>query len=207
VSCKLFVENGIENVTKEMIADASGLSRKSIDRYFEGKADCVIRIMEWLLYAIRDSMTMKYPHSIFTDGEHSGAELLRKYMVDIKAMFLKWTNVFVLFSEYRNFVYRNSNELERRYTDMLNMVGSHRIRMRIFTLGMEDGTLRSDIDARRAEHYFVEMYLGYLSQLATSGEDYSEEEKKMRLDIFINMLMTLFTKERVSLSDGEAENG
>jgi AcrR family transcriptional regulator len=190
-----------------MIADASGLSRKSIDRYFENKADCVIRIMEWLLLAMRDSIVTKYPQSVFNDGERNGAGLLRQYMVDIKEIFLKWTNLFVLFSEYRNFVYRNSGDVERSYTDVLNVLGSHRLRVRIFNKGMEDGSLRSDLDVKSAERYFMEMYLGYLSQLATSGEDYSEEEKKQKLDIFINMLMTLFTKERVSLSDGEAENG
>jgi AcrR family transcriptional regulator len=45
----LFLKHGIERVTKEMIAHESGLSRRTIDRYFTDKTDCVLQVAEWVV--------------------------------------------------------------------------------------------------------------------------------------------------------------
>jgi AcrR family transcriptional regulator len=167
---ELCLENGIENTTKEMVARKSGLSRKSIDRYFRNKLDCVVQVAESVLAGIRDEMRERYPDSLFTDNSYTGAELLKRYLVDVKALFLKDPRVFVLYSEFRVFVYHHGDYDTKEYVLLMDRLGNRNLRLKIYNLGVKDGSFPKDMDVEHEERILCDSYFGFLANLAMSYE-------------------------------------
>jgi AcrR family transcriptional regulator len=193
---KLFLEYGIDKTTKEMISRASGLSRKSIDRYFLNKTDCVIHVAEWLLQDIRMNIGNRYPDSLFTDGKHTGAELLRMYMMDVKDLFMQEPRLFVLYAEFKVFVYHNCEDYEQGYTLVWNWMGNRRLRQKIYNLGKKDGSLPSGIDLYTEEEYFCESFFGFLTNLAMSFDMHPPEETKKQIEKRIDNTIALYTSHQ-----------
>lgn len=194
----LFLENGIEKVTKEMVSRHSGLSRRSIDRYFVDKKDCVIRTAEWFLLRVRSAIGERYDDTMFTDGKYTGAELLRMYMVDIKRMFLNEPRHFVLYGEYKAYIYRNCGKHEQGYALLTDFMGSRNLRQKIYALGKKDGSLPSSIDVYTEEEYFCETFFGFLSNLAMSFGIHSNSEIEKRINQRIDNTISMYTGMSVS---------
>jgi AcrR family transcriptional regulator len=197
---KLYLDYGIDQVTKEMIAKNSGLSVKSISRYFTSKTDCVIRVAEWLMSNVRARISDRYPDRMFTSGEYTGAQLLRQYMNDVKELFLHEPRIFVLYSEFKLYVYRNCENVEQGYTLLCNWAGNRRLRMKIYQLGREDGSMPNDLDLEVEEEYFCESFFGFLSNLAISFELHSREESEKQIDYRIENTVALYMGGGVSFS-------
>jgi AcrR family transcriptional regulator len=191
------LDNGIDNVTKERIADESGLSRKTLDRYFPTKTDCVLRVMDWLLTDISDSIMAHYPYSIFTDGEHSGADILRMYFEDLKKLFFGEPKICILYGEYRAYICRNAEVYEQGYGEFWNKIGGHRLREKIYALGYKDGSIMLEglvgSDFHFVEVYFCNAFLGFLSNLAVSFNQYSRDEVESLFDRYANDILRLYT--------------
>jgi AcrR family transcriptional regulator len=197
---KLYLENGIDKVTKEMIAKESDLSRKSIDRYFPEKTDCVLKVMEWLLNKINLETRELFPESLFADG-HTGAELLKMYMEYVKQLFLKEPKLFVLYAEFKLYIYRNCRDYEQQYTLMWNQLGNHRLRCKIYECGKQDGTFPADLDIKKEEEYFTESYFGFLSNLAMSMREHNTEEIEKQIDYRINNTIELYCANDYMVAD------
>jgi AcrR family transcriptional regulator len=191
------LDHGIDNVTKERIADASGLSRKTIDRYFPSKTDCVVRAIDWLLESISDSIMVNYPMSLFTDGEHTGADILRMYFGDLRKLFFGEPNICVLYAEYRSYIYRSAEYYEQGYGEFWSKIGGHRLREKIYALGYKDGSIMLDglvgKDFHFVEVYFCNSFLGFLSNLAVSINQYSRDEVEALFDRYANDILRLYT--------------
>jgi AcrR family transcriptional regulator len=196
----LCLENGIDKVTKEMIARKSGLSVKSISRYFTSKTDCVIRVAEWLMNSIRSDIGEHFPDSVFTSGKYTGAQLLRLYMIEVKKLFLKEPRIFVLYSEFKLYIYHNCESVEQGYTLLCNCAGNRRLRLRIYQLGKEDGSMPNDLDLEVEEEYFCESFFGFLSNLAISYELHSRAETVKQIDYRIDNTVALYMGGGVSFS-------
>lgn len=99
----LFLQNGIENTTKEMLVRASGISRSSVDRYFKTKLDCVLQTAQW----VRNNVTDKNisVQQYLRDQTHTGFELLRIYLEIVRDIMFNNPDVFALCVECRTFVY------------------------------------------------------------------------------------------------------
>lgn len=176
-----------------MIARESGLSRKSIDRYFADRKDCVIRVAEWILKNLRAETGEHFPASVFTDGEHTGAGLLRLYMQDIKQLFVQEPRFFVLYMEFKMFIYRKCPDHEQGYTLLWNWMGNRDLRHKIYQLGQKDGTLALSEDVETEEEYFCESFFGFLSNLAMSFHQHSLEESLHQIDLRIENTIKLYT--------------
>jgi AcrR family transcriptional regulator len=182
VSYELFLENGIENVTKEMISKQSGFSRKTLDRYFNSKTDCVIRTAEWVMQNIRMNIGSNYQESMFTSGQYTGLQLMEKYMYDIKALFFDEPRYFILYKEFKLYIRRNCEDYEQKYTLLLNWMGNRQVREKIRALGKKDGTIKSENDMEEEEEFFSESYFGFLASLAIYSYTYSREELEKHID-------------------------
>jgi AcrR family transcriptional regulator len=189
----LFLENGISKTTKEMIARKSGLSRKSIDRYFSDKVDCVIHVAKWFLSHLREETSVAFPSSLFDEGGHTGAELLQMYMEYIKDVFTAEPRIFVLYTEYKTYIYRNCEDVHQGYTLLINWLGNHELRERIFDLGIKDGSLPPEINFSIEEEYFCESFFGFLSNLALSYNVHSSKEINEQIDERIKNTIALYT--------------
>jgi AcrR family transcriptional regulator len=198
----LYLHYGIEKVTKEMISRESGLSRRTIDRYFLDKKDCVIKVAEWFLLKVRVNIGERYTSDMF-DGRYTGAELLRMYMVDIKRMFLNEPRHFVLYAEYKVYIYRNCQKHEQGYSLLTDFMGSRNLRHKIYTLGKHDGSLPPNIDIYTEEAYFCESYFGFLSNIAISFGVHAPEEMENQINQRIDNTIALYTGLGISAkSDG-----
>jgi AcrR family transcriptional regulator len=189
----LFLEHGIEKVTKEMISRHSGLSRRTIDRYFLDKKDCIIKVAQWFLLRVRVGIGERYTDEMFTTGKYTGAELLRMYMLDLKRMFLSEPRHFVLYAEYKVYIYRNCDKHEQGYSLLTDFMGSRNLRQKIYKLGKKDGSLPNDIDIYTEESYFCESFFGFLSNLAISFGVHSPNEMEHQIDQRIDNTIALYT--------------
>jgi AcrR family transcriptional regulator len=190
----LYLNYGISNVTKQMIAKESGLSTKTISRYFIGKTDCTIRVAEWVLQQIRLEIGKDFPESYFTDGKHTGAQLFEQYMFALKDLFFSEPRTFVLYSEFKLYIYHNCDDYEQNYTLLCNCMGSRHLRRQIYMLGKTDGTLPSDINVTAEEEYFCESFFGFLANLALSYGAHSKEEMANQIDQRIKNTIALYSQ-------------
>ncbi len=188
----LFLQYGIDKVTKEMIAKESGLSRKSIDRYFPNKIDYVLATAEWVMRKVQIQTNASFPEKMLTSGEYTGLELLKKYMFHIKDLFLGEPRLFALYSEFKIFIYRNCDDYEQHYSLFLNNSGNHRLRHRIYVIGREDGSMASNLDMRVEEEYFSESYFGFLCNLALSYTQHSADEMVRQIDRRISNTIAMY---------------
>jgi AcrR family transcriptional regulator len=193
---QLFLDNGIENVTKEMISQESGLSRRSIDRYFIDKKDCVIKVAEWFLGNLRDKTSLDFPSSIFIDGKHTGAGIFRSYMFYLKKTFFEEPRIFILYSEFKMFVYRNFSENDQGYSLLIEFMGNRNLRQRIFELGKNDGSLSDEVNWINEEEYFCESFFAFLGNLGLSFTQHPIDELSARVDQRINNTLAIYTGEK-----------
>jgi AcrR family transcriptional regulator len=191
---KLYLKFGIDKVTKEMIARECGLSRKSIDRYFPDKTDCVLQVLEWIMSGIQQKAREIFPESVFFDG-HTGIELLEMYMKYVKRIFLHDPKLFVLYTEFKLYIYRNCKENEQEYSLLVNKIGNHALRTRIYDLGKQDGTFPADLDVKTEEEYFTESFFGFLANLALSLSDHARAELEKQIDYRIANTVALYSSE------------
>jgi AcrR family transcriptional regulator len=190
---RLFLRYGIEKVTKEMIAKESNLSIKSIHRYFPDKSDCVLQAAIWLLRNIQLDVSKNYPETVFNGGQRTGSQLLKSYMEDIKDLFLKEPRIFILYSEYKLYVYRNCEENPKGSALLKDWTGTRRLRMKIYSLGLQDGSFAQNFDPEIEEEYFCESFFGFLSNLAISYSVHSQEEIEKQIDQRIENTLLLYT--------------
>jgi AcrR family transcriptional regulator len=196
INLRLFYEYGIENVTKEMVAKESGLSRRTIDRYFNNKTELVIHTLEWNMLNIQNlGKEDKYSDEVFTDGKHKAIDLLHEYMGDIKELFLNEPKQFVLYSEVKSYVYRNCTSKEQEYTLFANKMGNQKLRKKILEYGLQDGTIKFKSPVDVEEEYFCESFFGFLSNVALSFNLHAREEIIRQIDERIDNTIFLYSIE------------
>jgi AcrR family transcriptional regulator len=194
----LYLEHGIEGVTKEMIAKESSLAIRTVHRYFKDKTDSVLQVAEWLLLRIRQDTTEHFPESMFTDNTHTGAQLMELYMMHIKKIFMHEPRIFVLYAEFKAYIYRNCEENEQRYTLLVDWMGNRELRQKIYHLGIQDGSFSKDIDIHIEEEYFTESFFGFLANMAFSFKLHNREQIEKQIDQRIQNTIALYTSGKIS---------
>jgi AcrR family transcriptional regulator len=192
VTFNLLLQYGIESLTKEMIARESGLSRKSIDRYFSSKVDCIMAVAENALEKIRAEELKNFPDGIFENGEYTGIQLLKKYMEDLKRVFLAEPRLLVLYNELKIYIYRHGKSQTKDYATLIDWLGNRQLRKKIYKLGKEDGTIKSNNDVS-TEEYFAESFFGFLSNLAMSCDSHSAQEIEEQINKRIANTIALYS--------------
>jgi AcrR family transcriptional regulator len=194
----LFLKHGIERVTKEMIAHESGLSRRTIDRYFTDKTDCVLQVAEWVVRNIHENMKATQSMITPTKQYYSGAEILYMYMIDLKKAFLSDHRHFELYNEYKIYIYRNCENVQQGYALFQEWIHHYNFRYQIYTIGKNDGSLSLNSNPYLKEENLCESYLEFLSVLALSFDLYPIKEIENRIDRRIYNVMALYTRNNVS---------
>lgn len=143
VAFDLFAERGIDRVTMPEIAQASGVARPSLYRYFSSKADLVIAIGTWKWREYVDL----HDRSIQAEelDRMSGAEYLKWYMDSFIDLYRNHRDI-LRFNYYFNAFLRSEGAGagdRRSYTAMVDnlMPQFHAL----FERGVSDGTIRSGI--------------------------------------------------------------
>ena len=143
---QLFSERGIEPVNMQEIAQAGGVSRATLFRYFPSKLDLVVAIGTWkwmdyiewhnasLLQEMPDSMNaaaqLRFLLDAFLDLYRNHSDILR------------FNYIFNSFLRYEG----DTSERKQPYMRVVDMLGRqfHEVYLR----GLRDGTLNTDISER-----------------------------------------------------------
>ena len=140
---ELFAEKGIELVTMPDIAEASGVGRPSLYRYFSTKTDLVIAIgaWKWREYIERYSSL----RSAEEREQMTAAQRLRWYMDSYIDLYRNHKDILRFNYFFNSFIVKEQVTLEqkRSYLDVIGMM--QKIFHELYEKGMKDGTLRSDL--------------------------------------------------------------
>jgi AcrR family transcriptional regulator len=195
----LYLNYGIEKVTKEMIAKESKLSVRTVNRYFSTKTDCVVMVAEWILMEIRRDTMSRFPESMFMSGHYTGLQLLEMYMNDMKRLFFHEPRIWTLYAEFKIYIYRHCESYEQGYTQLCDFMGNHMLRQKIFNLGIRDGSMPSDMDLAVEEEYFTESFFGFLSNLAFSFNLKNKDNVSEQIDQRIANTVAIYAGKTVVL--------
>jgi AcrR family transcriptional regulator len=185
---------GIEDTTKELVARESGLSRKSIDRYFADKPHCMLQVAHFIGNNVWTELNERYGNDVFSNGEFTGAELLERYMNDIKAVFVRRPSLFIFYMEFKIYLYRHSKDFKKDYTELVETIGCRRLTEGMFALGLVDGSIHIKTDVASEAEYFCRSFFSFLSNMAITYKDENENGIK-QVDRYINRVMKLYRRE------------
>ena len=158
----LFVENGIENTTREMLARASGLSRRSTERYFPSKSDYVVQAAEWFAKSLAEKQNSV---KMLEDGQCTADEALRAFFEELKQSLLKEPRIYICFAEAKGYIYRNCENRADDYKNLLEAIGWRRILQKIFEKGEQDGTLNCQFGPEKTARYLANTIVSFFSNL------------------------------------------
>jgi AcrR family transcriptional regulator len=176
-----------------MVVRDSGLSRKSIERYFPTKNDMVVGALKWLGTNLQGNIRVFEPGT-FSEGKYTAAQIMALFMLDLKRLFFREPRVFVLFTEFKAFIFRNSDDIERDYRIFMEAVGYRALARKVFALGEEDGTVRPLADSESEARYFTNMLVSYLSNIVLV---YGRDRQKMEelVDKYMENIMHIYNVE------------
>lgn len=162
VAIDLFIENGIENTTREMLARSSGLSRRSIERYFPTKQDYVVQAAVWFANSLAENFKSA---KMLKENSHSADEILKIFFEELKQTLLAEPRIFICFAEAKGFIYRNCEKRSDDYKRLLQAIGWRSTLQKIFEKGEMDGTLKCQYNPEKTAHYLANTIVSYFSNL------------------------------------------
>jgi AcrR family transcriptional regulator len=177
----LFIENGIENTTREMIARASGLSRRSTERYFPTKTECVVQAAEWFGRQLYEKSGTR---KMLQNPESLGSDILRSYLEEVKGILLKEQRVFACYAEFKAHLYRNSEHRDVDYRRFAEAVGCRKMLQSIFERGREDHTVYTHTTPESNARYLTNSIMSYFSNVVLLY-DTDEELMRQYIDTYI----------------------
>lgn len=196
-AAELILANGISGTTKEMIAKASGLSRKSLDRYFIDKVDCTLQTAKLIGKHVWDDVNAPYYHALLTGGDFDGAQLLERYLFELKNLFVKDPRLFVFYTECEVYFSRHSADYVHDCTVLFETTGCLDVLEQIYRLGLRDGSLPTSAHPQSEAKAICRTYISFLSGIAPSYE--SEPEYTLaQIDLYISRVMSLYRSETTS---------
>ena len=148
---RLFSEKSIEGVTMPEVAEASGVGRATVYRYYPTKLDLVVAIGTWTWNEyIRSHGALLTQEEI---EEMSGAEYLRFFMDGFLDLYRNHGDLLRFNYDFNSYLRSADGSAEQKqpYMRMVDNLGQ--LFHTLYEKGQKDGTLRSDIPE-------VEMFSG-----------------------------------------------
>jgi len=199
---RLFSERGISPVSMPEVAEASGVGRATVFRYFPSKVDLVIAVgtWKWAEY-IEEYITTVTPEAV---DRMTGAEYLRFYLDSFLDLYHNHADILIVNYEFNSY-FRHEPEptqLKLPYRDIVDAVG---VRFHdLYERGLRDGTLNADIPEQTmfssAFHIMLAAVTRYAVGLMFVPEGVDPEKELLMLE---ELLMKQFTKEKTRESGKE----
>lgn len=161
---QLFSETGIGDVTMSEVAEASGISRATLFRYFPSKMELVIAIGSWKWEEYIDS----YSAANNQKGKErmTGAEGLRFFLDSFLELFRNDGDLLRFNYNFNSYIRNEVSSAEQRqpYLNVVEKLG--RQFHIIYERGRRDGTLRSDIPEETMFSSVVHIMLAAVTRYA-----------------------------------------
>lgn len=186
---KLFLAHGINRTTKEMVSSACGLYRPTFDRYFVSHTDMVLQVAEYIGRRVRERNP--YPNSLFTDGQHTGTQLLQMYMERAMDLYRHEPRIFALRGEFKCYVYTNCEDFEAAYAKLQEPLECVRLLRKMLALGIKDGSISSAVDPESEGEYLCKFFNSFLSGIALT-RDAATEKAFRQIERYIARVLALY---------------
>ena len=190
----LFTEKGIELVTMPEIAQASGVGRATLFRYFPTNLDLVIMVGAW-----KWDEYIKWYDAVMPKekiAQLSGAEYLRFYMDAFLDLYHNHSEILRFNYNFNNYLrYETGNQDQKQsYLQIADKLGS--IFHELYERGKKDGTLNTEIPEitmfSATFHIMLAAVTRYAVGLVIVYDDESEPEKELMM--LEELLLARFTK-------------
>ncbi len=158
VAMQVMYEHGIDNTTKDMIANNTEFAKITIERHFRTKSDLVFAaVME----CIEEQNSLFFDKFDVLFKGLTGKEMLIKFFDEMYEHIIKYPKSFVLQAEALCYFYR-TNDFERK--DTLAKSAPFRIMLdKILETGKEDGTIKLEWSIRNEGIYTCDRIFGFLT--------------------------------------------
>ena len=193
---ELFSEKGIIPVTITDIAEASGVGRATVFRYFTTKLDLVVAISTWKWEEYIKT------HDAFVTPEEmasmTGAEYLRFFLDAFLDLYRSHQDILRFNYDFNSFLRYEAGTTDQKlpYLQMVEALGARF--HDLYARGMRDGTLRADIPEATMFssifHIMLAAVTRYAAGLVVVYEDQSAPESE--LVMLEEMMLSRFTREK-----------
>lgn len=186
---------GVNSVSYELLAENSGLGIRTLRRYFRNKVELVCDVMRTVgreqYHAVCEEMMAAIP------ADASGLEQLRKLYYIMFSFCGTDCSPWLMLSELELFAYENhlSSEILDQYLDEVN--NSMKYGKAIILKGIEDGSIRSDIDPDAYTTLLSNTYIGMLQRMEIARytqTDYSPASFKKQIDLHVETVISFMKK-------------
>lgn len=193
---KLFSERGIELVTMPEIAEASGVSRATLFRYFPSKLELVVAIgtRKWEEYINWHDST-RTPEEF---AQSTAADRLRFFLDSFLDLYRNHSDILRFNYNFNSFLRYEAGTAEQKqpYMRMVEALGAQF--HELYRLGKADGTLNTDISEQAmfssSFHIMLAAVTRYAVGLVVVYENISDPESE--LVMLEELLLSRFTRER-----------
>lgn len=194
VALDLFVKNGINNTKISEIAEAAGITERSIYRYFQSKSELVFQtaMLFW-----QDTTNQAEAALVASqNAEATGAQQIRVVLGAYAQQYFAEKEKLIFEQEAEIFLYKNDKVVLFENKPPTHYASSTAPLAKAIQHGVEDGTVRNDIDLETLYHNTYNALLGLMHKMAITEYDHQlghgiSAEK--RLDVFCDTLLASFT--------------
>ncbi|MCR5807843.1 MAG: TetR/AcrR family transcriptional regulator [Oscillospiraceae bacterium] len=182
-AAELFLDRGIENVKMTDIADESGIGVATLYRYFGTKTKIALAAMTFLWSDLRKLFDER-----FSDTELCSKDGITQLEILIKMfseLYGSHKNFMRLVGEFDRYVLREELDKDDLMQYENCIVDFYPILERAYKKGIEDGTVRQDVDFRlfylAFTHALTEMCKKFIGGEILPSDDFSAAEKELAL--------------------------
>jgi AcrR family transcriptional regulator len=190
-----FLEYGIEKTTQNMIARRSGVSLRSVSRYFTDKVDLAVQVAQYVGRKMSGASQVD-PKELEKSGK-TGIELLKDYMERLKEQALEHPEGYALRQEYMLFILRNHLPYEKYKARLEMSFGGRPVLGEIFRIGRADGTIKTPNTDQEEIEYFLQAYIGIVTDQAVRyWAGGSVDERRAFIDEYIDRIVNRYPRSR-----------
>ena len=190
---RLFTEKGIELVTMPEIAQASGVGRATLFRYFPTKLDLVVSVgtQQWEEY-------IKWYDAVLPKGkiaQLTGSEYLRFYLDAFLDLYRNHSEILRFNYNFNNYLWYETGTQDQRqsYFQIADKLGE--IFHELYERGKSDGTLNIEIPEKTMFSATFHIMLAAVTRYAVGLVIvYDEGEPEKELVMLKEMLLARFTR-------------
>jgi len=170
IASQLFMRNGIDNVSIADIADAVGMTRATIYRYFANRVE-----IAWALQRRYSENLISTMSSDATNERLPGVTRLRAMLQGFCDYYFQYPERALYFTQFeRMYTTQEDNEqlqaLKRNDAQIINDPISN-----VIAVGVRDGSLRADLDPQKTSTTIYTMIWGLERRFASSAVTFEVE--------------------------------
>ena len=164
VAFQLFSDRGIELVTMPEVAEAAGVGRATLYRYFTTKLDLVIAVGTWKWEEYIQARNASLPKE--EKDRMTAAEYLRFYLDGFLDLYRNHRDILRFNYNFNSYLRYEAGTSEQKapYMSMVDNLGE--MFHELYERGMRDGTLRTDITEEAMFSSSFHIMLGTVTRYA-----------------------------------------